>query len=244
MDIETQTHSFSVGVACKVGINAAIMVQNIYFWVTKNEANGKSYHDGRYWTYNSVKAFSELFPYMSKGQIDGALKKLEAEGYIVSGNYNQSKYDRTKWYALTDAGYALVEGDKSISKNQEMEKAESRNRNKENCKPIPDIKTYSKQDNKPKEVSRFVPPSIEEVADYIHEMGYSLDSQEFLDANEQSGWRLKGGQPVKDWRARVRTFERYRKQRGGTSQYQAAQSRPKMMQHTPEEEAEPWGWWM
>lgn len=109
-------------------------------------------------------------------------------------------------------------------------------------KTSPHIIDIDNIDNKTRG-ARFTPPSIEEVADYIHEMGYSLDPQEFLDANEQSGWRLKGGQPVKDWRARVRTFERYRKQRGA-SQYQTAQSRPKMMHHTPEEEAEPWGWSM
>lgn len=68
-----------------------------------------------------------------------------------------------------------------------------------------------------KREGRFTPPTLEEVSQYIKEMGYGLDPQEFIDANEQSGWKLKGGQPVKDWKARVRTFERYRRERGGRS---------------------------
>ena len=61
---------------------------------------------------------------------------------------------------------------------------------------------------------RFTPPTIQEVSEYISQMGYGLDPQEFMDANEQSGWRLKSGQPVKNWKARVRTFERNRKKWG------------------------------
>lgn len=126
-NVESQYHSFSVRAACEVGVNAAIILQNLYFWVAKNEANETNLHDGRYWTYNSVAAFCKLFPYLSKGQINGALKKLEECGYILSGNYNDNRYDRTKWYALTDAGFALIENDKSISKNQQMDYPESEN---------------------------------------------------------------------------------------------------------------------
>lgn len=128
MNIKSQYHSFSVKAASKVGVNAAVILQNLYFWVVKNEANGTNNFDGRYWTYNSVSAFCKLFPYMSKGQISGALRKLEDEGYIVSGNYNDNKYDRTKWYALTDDGYALSENCECISEKQEMDYREIENR--------------------------------------------------------------------------------------------------------------------
>lgn len=63
----------------------------------------------------------------------------------------------------------------------------------------------------------FVPPTLEEVREYIDQMGYGLDPEEFMDSNLQSGWTLKNGQPVKDWKARVRTFERFRKSHGARS---------------------------
>ena len=53
-------HSFDVELAKEYGILEAILIQNIYFWIEKNKANKKHFYDGRYWTYNSKKAFSEM----------------------------------------------------------------------------------------------------------------------------------------------------------------------------------------
>lgn len=64
---------------------------------------------------------------------------------------------------------------------------------------------------KRKKAKAFIPPTLEEIKSYIAEMGYGLDPEEFLDANEQTGWKMKNGQQVKDWKARLRTFERNRK---------------------------------
>lgn len=92
-------HSFDPQIAVKVGVNAAIIYANISWWCAKNAANGHNVHDGRAWTYNSVRAWTELFPYMTAKQVRSALSTLEDDGLIVSGEYNESAYDRTKWYA-------------------------------------------------------------------------------------------------------------------------------------------------
>ena len=95
-------HSFDVDMAVKHGVHAAILHETIRFWVIKNKANGKHLHDGRHWTYNSAKAFCELFPYLSSDQIQRTLKKLEDAGEIVVGCFNASPYDRTRWYSCAD----------------------------------------------------------------------------------------------------------------------------------------------
>ena len=82
--------TFDDEVAKKVGTDAAIILANIQFWVAKNQANEKHFHDGKYWTYNSVNAYVQLFSYLSKKQIQTCLDKLEKNGYIVCGNYNHS----------------------------------------------------------------------------------------------------------------------------------------------------------
>lgn len=92
-------HSFDPEIAKIVGVNAAVIYQNLVWWTQKNAANERHYYDGRYWTYNSVKAFDSLFPYLTAKQIRTALEKLEQANLIVSGNFNQSAYDRTKWYS-------------------------------------------------------------------------------------------------------------------------------------------------
>jgi hypothetical protein len=93
-------HHFNIEDAKKYGITEAVILHNIRFWIMKNKANNTHFHDGEYWTYNSVAAFTELFPYLTKDQIRRALESLEDAGAIKTGNYNQSPYDRTKWYCI------------------------------------------------------------------------------------------------------------------------------------------------
>jgi hypothetical protein len=91
-------HSFDPQIAQRVGINAAVIYQNIVWWCEKNAANERHIHEGRSWTYNSIKAFDALFPYLTSKQIRTALDKLETDGLILSGTFNKAGYDRTKWY--------------------------------------------------------------------------------------------------------------------------------------------------
>ena len=125
-------HVFDTDVAVKYGVNAAIILQNIGYWIKQNEANETNFYDGRYWTFNSKRAYGELFPYMSKRQIETAFQKLIEDGVIVTGNYNKLAYDRTLWYALTQKG-------KSILHFGEMEKPKTANGTPQNGEPIPDI---------------------------------------------------------------------------------------------------------
>lgn len=135
-------HSFSVEVAKEVGVNAAILLQGIKWWCDKNRANDKHFHDGLYWTYNSTRAWTELYPYLSKSAINTAIKKLEDMGYILTGNYNKSSYDRTKWFAITDEGLRLY--GESIYRKSEMDSSEIGNRFAENGQPIPVINQLGK----------------------------------------------------------------------------------------------------
>jgi len=95
-------HHFNIEIAKQVGVHAAVIYNNIQFWCAKNEANEKHFYDGRYWTYNSIKAYTELFPYLSPRQIEYALKKLVDNNLIVKGCYNKSPYDKTLWYSAND----------------------------------------------------------------------------------------------------------------------------------------------
>ncbi|WP_438956644.1 hypothetical protein [Cognatiyoonia sp.] len=93
-------HSFDPEIAGRVGLNAAVIFQNITFWIEKNQANRRNLRDGRYWTYNSISAFGELFPYLSEKQIRTAFEKLVSAELIIKGNFSDDRYDRTCWYAL------------------------------------------------------------------------------------------------------------------------------------------------
>lgn len=80
----------------------AVILHNIRFWLQKNKANQHNIHDGRVWTYNSMRAWSELFPWLSVDQIKKLLKKLEESGLLLKGNYNKNPLNRTNWYSLNE----------------------------------------------------------------------------------------------------------------------------------------------
>lgn len=134
-------HSFNIETAKEYGILEAILLKNIYFWIKHNEVNEKNFHDGEYWTFNSVRAFSELFPYASERKIRNALKHLEEAGIIRTGNYNKSSYDRTTWYSLTELG-------KLICKRGKAHLTKTQKGSSKNVEPIPYINTDINTDNK------------------------------------------------------------------------------------------------
>ena len=120
-------HFFDDDVAVEVGLNGAIILNHLHYWLKKNADNEMNYHDGYYWTYNSVAAFRKQFPFWSEKTIGRILKDLENEGYIKTGNYNPSTYDRTKWYALTEKSIKLLAS--PIVQEYEPQKAANADRN-------------------------------------------------------------------------------------------------------------------
>lgn len=137
-----KTFIFDEEDARRYGVDEAVMLWNLRFWIEKNEANRKHFHEERYWTYSSAEAFTKLFPFWSAGQIRRVLKSLQTQGAILVGNYNTSAYDRTAWYALSDDYLGHFAKSKNASSETEnFHLTKTKNGNCENEKPIPDIST-------------------------------------------------------------------------------------------------------
>lgn len=202
----SESHYFDVHIAKLYGVHCAVVLQNIWHWLRKNEANGVNFYDGTYWTYNSTKAFADLFPYLSQKQIENALKKLRDEGIIITGNYNAVKYDRTLWYAITEKG-------KSILLFGEMDMTSVGNGIPQNVEPIPDIKPDAKPVSKPnkREKKPFIPPSLEDVEAYCKSRNNKVDAKRFFDYFDASDWVDGKGNKVRNWKQKVITWESYNK---------------------------------
>lgn len=54
---------------------------------------------------------------------------------------------------------------------------------------------------------RFTPPTLDDVSAYVRERGSNVDPQRFLDFYASKGWMV-GKNPMKDWKAAVRTWEK------------------------------------
>lgn len=60
--------------------------------------------------------------------------------------------------------------------------------------------------SKEREKKRFVPPSLDEVTAYCTERNNSIDPEGFIDFYTSNGWKV-GKNPMKDWKAAVRSWE-------------------------------------
>jgi hypothetical protein len=101
-------HHFDSEIAEQFGVNVAIFLDQMAFWITKNLANERHIHDGSCWTRNTLQAYTKMFPYLSVKQIRKILSDCEKHDLIKIGNYNKTQYDRTGWYALTEKSAKLL----------------------------------------------------------------------------------------------------------------------------------------
>lgn len=82
--------------ASEIGLNEAIILQQLHFWISKS----KNFEDGKYWVYNTYDDWQKQFPFWSVSTIRRAFKSLEKKELIETANYNEMKYDQTKWYTI------------------------------------------------------------------------------------------------------------------------------------------------
>lgn len=145
-DTEIRTRSYDIQDALKYGIEEAIFLNNIKHWIAKNKANNRNYYDGYYWTYNSAKAYSKLFPEFNESKIKRIMKSLIEQGAIITGNYNKQKFDRTQWIAIP-CNNAKYENEQCIVHKCTMDSPEMNNGKSGNGLTIPDIKPDIITDN-------------------------------------------------------------------------------------------------
>ena len=219
-------HTFNIYIAKRYGVNEAIMISNFQYWIAKNKANEKHQYDGRTWTYNSVKAFEELFPYLTSSQIRRCLESLVEQGVLLKGDYNKNRYIRTSWFAFANESMFL---------HNQMDLSNLTNGDVQDDKSITDSKPNSKQDNsigddsnssspinqgtdKPEEhkeggggpaaaPKKFVKPTIAEIAEFVSSKHPSASKQsvdsfaeKFWSHYENKDWSYGRRQKMKDWK--------------------------------------------
>lgn len=108
-----------------------------------------------------------------------------------------------RWQSMANDGNAMANDSKNATKQD---------------------KTKTIEKEPPTEVrKRFVPPTAEEVREYVQEKGYRVDPETFVDFYASKGW-LVGKSPMKDWRAAVRTWAKDRKEQNPPNRNQKIQA--------------------
>lgn len=62
----------------------------------------ESFHEGTWWVYMPIRAWQEQLSWISERTIQRHLKELNELGLIRIGDFNQYRYDRTRWYAVNE----------------------------------------------------------------------------------------------------------------------------------------------
>ena len=134
-----------------------------------------------------------IFPTM-KEQIDRDMQKYEAK-------CNKNRENVLRRY--TDVNDGIRTDTKSTKENaKEKEKAKAKAKEKESTPPI-----------SPSRGTRFIPPTPDEVRAYCLERGGRVSAEKWYDYYTANGWKV-GKNPMKDWKAAVRNWERTEKHGG------------------------------
>ena len=223
------------------GLEEAIFLDAIMFWYRTNRANNNNFRDGRWWTYNSIKAFEDIFPWWTAKQIRRIANSCREQGALIAGEFNEDRRDRSLWYTPSGELLALygssAETGKCTCPNGQMHSPERAGSFAQmgDCNIRNPCSNHGETDIPPcsppvgdgapagpapgdkpapeKRPRRFLPPDVEQVAAYCRERGNGVDPEAFVNYYASKGWTV-GRSPMRDWKAAVRTWERRRRGQG------------------------------
>lgn len=107
-----------------IGLNEAIVLQQVHYWCLHSEKTGNNFRDGYYWVYNSYREWQQQFPWWSERTIKSIFSRLEHNGLLISGNYNKLRMDRTKWYRIDHDILSTIVSNMPLGKNCPMDNAD------------------------------------------------------------------------------------------------------------------------
>lgn len=186
-------HSFDVELAKQLGIAEALIFKHISYWVEENRKKNKYYFEGKYWTYNTIQAFCDKFSYLTGYEVKKAINTLLKEEYILEGNYNHNKMNRTRWFTVGEPKNA-------ICRNQQMHLSNSTNAIVENDKSINKDKiniVYTRE--------YIAPPTLEDVREFAKENSCLELADKFFKYYSLTNWLDKNGEIV-NWKQKFLTW--------------------------------------
>lgn len=95
--IEEQPLQVLPSLANLIGLNKAIFLQQLHYWLLKSPHE----RDNKKWIYNTYTEWQEQFPFWSIETIKRVVRSLEGDGLIEgTDRFNRYQMDRTKWYTI------------------------------------------------------------------------------------------------------------------------------------------------
>lgn len=116
-----------------IGLNEAIVLNQIHYWLKRNKEREVNFIDGRYWTFNTYDEWKEKnFPFWSMPTIKRTFLSLEKIGVVISANYNKMSFDKTKWYSIDYEKLEEIKENQRLYQNDTTSVSDCANRENQN----------------------------------------------------------------------------------------------------------------
>ena len=148
-----------------------------------------------HWCYMSKDTMANDLD-LSKQAVLNIITKLVEKELIV-------KNPATKHLKVSVLFLEYLNDYKKFTDGKETLLERSKNFTETGKKTLPNNNTNNK--------NTFIRPTAEQINEYSKEIGFTLDGSQFIDHYEARGW-LIGKNPMKDWKAAVRTWKRNSRQ--------------------------------
>ena len=104
--MDNKIYSFSTDDAVDHGVDAAILLHNVRYWLDYARAHDEMKQDGYYWMFMTASKMQIIMPFWSENKIQKMLKRLVEKGTLITGEYNKSSWNRTKWYSMPEFSHS------------------------------------------------------------------------------------------------------------------------------------------
>lgn len=217
--------------AMKIGLNQAIIVQQIHYWITIKQRNPSNYQesfkDGYFWVYNSTRSensWEDQFPFWSEDTIKRAFLRLVKIGVLICENLSGNKLDHTNWYRIN---YEVLDEmhDRSPQnavigspQNAVIDHRKMRSSINEGARVLSETSTETSTETKeidhpqPTKNPQIRPPELQDVVTYFAIIGLpASEAQSFIDYYSVTRWKIVRGDnmyPCENWNALAGTWKK------------------------------------
>ena len=153
---------------------------------------------------------------------DGFLAGMSVR--ILSASHADT--DETFWRQVADVGWLVIKDDgvliprfarwmgtsakrrlNDTNRKRQTRRDDVRNLSASNADKLRTERGPEKRREESNKKPPFIPPCVDEVAAYCRERNNRVDAESFVSHYQSNGWKV-GKNPMRDWRAAVRTWEK------------------------------------
>lgn len=143
-----------------------------------------------------------IIPFAEKGVV--VIKHWFIHNYIRKDMFHETKYkeERARLAKDENNAYTLQPCNELVTEcvtNPSTQVSIGQDRVRDSLKSVEDART-------------FIAPSAGDVERFCEESGIDIDAQAFIDYYSQSGWKVKNGNQMTNWKSAVRNWHRRQKE--------------------------------